>query len=168
MSFSMYQASVPALLQILGSMSTILDKAAQHCTERKIEPSAILSFRLSPDMFPFTRQIQIMTDQAKGCMARLAGVEVPAYSDTEASFEELKARIAKTVAFVKSFQPGQIEGSETREVVLKVGGNDMKFTGSQYLVNFVLPNFYFHATTAYDILRHCGLQIGKRDFLGAR
>ncbi len=168
MSFSMYQASVPPVVQILSSLSAILDKAAAHCATRKIDPAALTNFRLAPDMFPFSRQVQIVTDQAKGMAARLAGVEVPAYPDTETTFAELNARIAKTLDFVKSFPANRIDGSENKEIVLKVGGNEMKFTGSQYLVHFVLPNFYFHAATAYDILRHCGVELGKRDFLGAR
>jgi hypothetical protein len=167
MSFSMYQAAVPPVLQILGSISTILDKAAAHCAARKIDPAALLTFRLSPDMFPLSRQVQIMTDQAKGMAARLAGVEVPSYADTEATFDDLKARVAKVTAYVKGFTPAQIDGSEDKPIVIKAGGNELKFTGRQYLTGFVFPNFYFHATTTYNILRHCGVELGKRDFLGA-
>lgn len=167
MSFSMYQAAVPPVLQILTSLSAVLDKAEAHCASRKIDPAVLVNYRLAPDMFPLSRQIQIMTDQAKGMAARLAGAEVPSYPDTEASFEELKARIAKTIAFVKSFAPDRIDGSEDKTVTLKPGGKEMTFTGSRYLIHFVLPNFYFHATTAYDILRHCGVEIGKMDFLGS-
>jgi hypothetical protein len=167
MSFSMYQAAVPPVLQILASVSAILDKAAAHCAARKIDPAALLTFRLFPDMFPLSRQVQIMTDQAKGMVARLAGVDVPTYADTETSFDDLKARIAKVTAFVKGFTPAQIDGSEDKPISFKAGANELKFTGRQYLTGFVLPNFYFHATTTYDILRHCGVELGKRDFLGA-
>ena len=167
MSFSMYQAAVPPVLQILASVSTILDKAAAHCAARKIDPAALLTFRLSPDMFPLSRQVQIMTDQAKGMAARLAGVEVPSYADTEATFDDLKARVAKVTAYVKGFTPAQIDGSEDKPIVIKAGGTELKFTGRQYLTSFVFPNFFFHATTTYNILRHCGVELGKRDFIGA-
>jgi hypothetical protein len=167
MSFSMYQAAVPPILQILTSVSAILDKAAAHCAARKIDPAALLTYRLYPDMFPLARQVQVMTDQAKGMAARLAGVDVPSYPDAETSFEDLKARIAKTIAFVKSVTPAQIDGSEDKAIAFKAGATELKFTGRQYLTGFVFPNFYFHATTTYDILRHCGVELGKRDFLGA-
>jgi uncharacterized protein len=167
MSFSMYQAAVPPVVQILASISAILDKAAAHCAARKIDPAALITFRLFPDMFPLSRQVQIMTDQAKGMAARLAGVEVPSYADTETTFDELKARIARAAAFVKGFTPAQIDGSEDRPIVIKAGGNELNFTGRQYLTGFVLPNFYFHAATTYDILRHCGVELGKRDFIGS-
>jgi hypothetical protein len=167
MSFTMYDVAVPATTQILTSISTILDKAASHCEEKKIDPAVLVNYRLAADMFPLSRQIQIMTDQAKGSMARLAGVEIPTYDDTETTLPQLQARIAKTLAFVKSFTRDQIDGTEDKEIVLKVGGNELKLTGRQYLVNFVLPNFYFHASTTYNILRHTGLPVGKRDFLGS-
>jgi hypothetical protein len=167
MSLSMYQASVPAFLQILGSLAGVLTKAEAYAAERKIDPAVLLNYRLAPDMFPLIRQVRIVTDHAKGCCARLAGVEVPSYADDEASFAQLRARLDKTVAFVRSFQPEAIDGSEEREVTLMVGGQPMTFKGQQYLVNFVLPNFYFHATTAYGILRHCGVPLGKRDYLGS-
>ncbi|MFZ2467476.1 MAG: DUF1993 domain-containing protein [Parvibaculum sedimenti] len=167
MTLNMHQASIPLMLQMFGSISAVLDKAAAHCEERKIDPSVLVGYRLAPDMIPLSGQIQIMTDQAKGCAARLAGIDIPSYADTEKTFDELKARIAKTVDFVKSVTPDQINGAEDREVVLKIGGNDLKLKGSQYFFHFFLPNFYFHATTAYDILRHAGVQIGKRDFIGS-
>lgn len=167
MPLTMYQASVPIMLQMLASISAVLDKAAQHCEARKIDPSVVVNYRLAPDMHPLSRQIQIMTDQAKGAVARLAGIEAPAFADTETTLDELKARIAKTVAFVKSATPKQIDGSEDREVTLKIGPTEMKLKGSQYFFHFFLPNFYFHATTAYDILRHAGVEIGKRDFIGS-
>jgi uncharacterized protein len=167
MPLSMYQASVPTFLQMLNSLSAILDKAEAFAAERKIEPAVLLGWRLAPDMFPLTRQVQIATDHAKGCCARLAGVEVPKYTDDETTFVALKARIAKTVAFVQGFKPSDIDGSEERDITITAGTRELRFRGQQYLVNFALPNFYFHTTTAYAILRHCGLPIGKRDFIGA-
>jgi len=166
MAFAFHQAAVPPVLQILASVSAILDKAVQHCETHKVDPAVLLNYRLSPDMFPLARQVQIMTDQAKGMAARLAGVEVPAYADTETSFADLKARIARTIDFIKSCKPADIDAGAAREVVLKAGGNEFKFSGAGYLTGWVFPNFYFHATTAYDILRHCGVGLGKRDFLG--
>jgi hypothetical protein len=167
MSISMYQASVPAFLQMLNSLSAILDKAQVHAAERKIEPSVLLGWRLAPDMFALARQVQIATDHAKGCCARLAGVEVPKYPDDEATFADLRARIARTVDFVQGFEAGDIDGSEQRDITLTAGSRELRFKGQQYLVSFALPNFHFHVTTAYAILRHCGVPIGKRDFLGA-
>ena len=167
MAISMHQVAVPPIVQILGSISAVLDKAAAHCEARKIDPAVLLSFRLYPDMFPLSRQVQIMTDQAKGMAARLAGVEVPSYPDAETSIADLKARIARTIDFVKSLTPQQFEGSEDRDITIKAGALELKFKGRQYLTGFVFPNFYFHATTTYDILRHCGVELGKRDFLGS-
>jgi uncharacterized protein len=166
MPLSMCQASVPTFLQMLNSLSAILDKAEAFAAERKIEPAVLLGWRLAPDMFPLTRQVQIATDHAKGCCARLAGVEVPKYADDETTFAALKARIARTVDFVQGFKPSDIDGSEERDITLTAGTRELRFKGQQYLVSFALPNFYFHVTTAYAILRHCGLPIGKRDFLG--
>ena len=166
MPFGMYQASVPAFLNMLKNLSAILDKAEAFAARHKIEPEILLNWRLAPDMFALTRQVQIAADFAKGTTARLAGREVPKYADEEKSFAELKARIAKTVKFVEGFAPKDIDGSEARDISLTVGGQDLRFKGKPYLVHFALPNFYFHATTAYDILRACGLDIGKRDFLG--
>jgi hypothetical protein len=163
----MYQASVPALLQMLNALAAILDKAEAYAAEREIEPAVLLGYRLAPDMFPLVSQVQIATDHAKGCCARLAGVEMPKYPDDETTFAELKARIAKTVAFVQGFKASDIDGSEERDIVMTAGSRELRFRGQQYLVNFALPNFYFHVTAAYAILRHCGLAIGKRDFLGA-
>lgn len=168
MSLSLYQIAVPPVLRILAAQKAILDKAAAHCAQRKIDPSVILAYRLAPDMFPFARQQQIMTDHAKGLAARLAEAPVPSYPDTESSFDELKARLAKTEDFVGSLAPERFAGAESRAIVLKIAGADVTFTGLDYCVQFALPNFYFHATTAYDILRLCGVEIGKRDFLGAR
>jgi hypothetical protein len=166
MPISMYHASVPVFLQLLKSLSAILDKAEAFAAERKIDQEVLLGYRLAPDMFALTRQVQIATDQAKGCCARLAGVDVPKYADDETTFASLKARIDRTVAFVQGFDQAAIDGSEERDITISAGSRELRFKGQQYLVSFVLPNFYFHVTTAYDILRHCGVPIGKRDFLG--
>ena len=166
MPLTMFQASVPVFNQFLTSLSNIIAKASAHASARKIDPAVLVGARLYPDMLPFSRQVQIATDHAKGAMARLAGVDMPSYPDTEATFEELQARIAKTLAFVNEFKPEQLDGSESREVVLTIGGQKMPFSGQSYLIQFALPNFYFHTTTAFAILRHCGVEIGKRDFMG--
>ena len=166
MPFAFHQAALPPVLQILASVAAILDKAATHCEARKIDPAVLLNYRLAPNMFPLVRQVQIMTDQAKGMAARLAGLEVPTYADSETSFAELKARIAKTVDFIKGVDPAAIDAGADRQITLKAGGQEFNFVGSRYLTSWVFPNFYFHATTTYDILRHCGVELGKRDFLG--
>lgn len=166
MSLSMYQASIPVLIRGLNNLSAILGKAAAHAEAKNISPEVFINARLAPDMFPLVRQVQSVSDGAKGCAARLAGVEVPSYADTETSFPELQERIAKTVTFLKSISPEQIDGSEERPVTLKVRGKEIHFTGQTYLLGFVLPNFYFHLTTAYGILRHNGVEIGKMDYLG--
>lgn len=167
MTISMYDASVPVFTQMLNSLSAILDKAEAYAAARKIDPAALLQARLYPDMFPLTRQVQIAADFAKGGCARLAGVEVPRYDDNEASFADLKQRIAKTVAFIQGLPREAIASSEERDITLTVAGNPMEFKGQPYLLHWALSNFYFHATTAYAILRHNGLEIGKRDFIGA-
>lgn len=166
MSLSLYQASVPQFVRMFGNLSAILDKAAAHAEAKKIDPSVLLNARLAPDMHPLTRQVQIASDAIKGCAARLAGVDVPSFADTESSFAELQARIAKTLDFIKSLSPEQIDSGEGREIVLKFPGAELKFSGPDYLLHFVLPNFYFHVTTAYAILRHNGLDVGKMDYLG--
>lgn len=166
MPISMYQASVPAFQQTLTALSAILDKAAAHAQAHGADPAEFMTARLAPDMFPFSRQIQIATDHAKGATARLSGREVPKFDDDEASFEELKIRIAKVVSFISSVEVSEIDGSEDREINLTIGGKPRSFTGIRYLVHFALPNFYFHATTAYDILRHRGVPLGKGDFMG--
>ena len=166
MTINMYNASVPVLKHTLTALSAILDKGEAHCTAKKIEPSVMLGTRLIPDMLPLIRQVQIACDMAKGGGARLAGVEVPNYSDTETNFAELKARIAKTIAFLDTLKPDQFKGSEERDIKMKAGPQDMHFKGQPYLTGFVLPNVYFHATTAYAILRQNGADIGKFDFLG--
>jgi hypothetical protein len=163
----MYQASIPVFVRALGNLSAILDKAAANAEARKIDPAVFINARLAPDMFPLSRQVQSASDSAKGCAARLAGIEVPRYEDTESTFLELQARIAKTVAFLQSLGPELIDGSEERAIVLKLRGQETTFTGQNYFLNFALPNFFFHAVTAYDILRHNGVEIGKRDFLGS-
>ena len=168
MTISMYQASVPRFVGMLNNLSAILDKAALHAEGKKIKPEALTAFRLYPDMLPFTSQIQIACDAAKGVTARLAGVDVPRHEDTEQTFDELKARIAKTIAFMQSVTPAQIDGTEGKDIVLKIGGKEMPFKGIDYLLSFALPNFYFHVSTAYNILRHNGVEIGKRDFLGGQ
>lgn len=166
MSLTMYQASIPVFVHMLGNLSAILDKASAHAEAKKIDPSIYINARLAPDMYPLSRQIQIATDMAKGCAARLAGIDVASYEDNETTFPDLQARIAKTVAFVQSVSAEQINGSEERQVTLKLRGKDVSFSGQPYLLYFVLPNFYFHITAAYAILRHNGLDIGKMDFIG--
>lgn len=167
MALSMYGSSVPALKQTLNSLAAILGKAAAHAESRKIDPSVLVNARLFPDMFPLAKQIQIATDQAKGCAARLANVDIPKFDDTETTIADLLTRIAKTIAFLDSFTAPQIDGSEDRDIVLQLHETKLEFKGDAYLLNWVLPNFYFHATTAYNILRHNGVEIGKRDFLGS-
>ena len=166
MSLSMYQASVPVFVRLLGNLSKILEKGAAHAAARKIDPAVFLSARLAPDMLPLTRQVQIATHGIKGCVARLAGVEVPSYPDTETTFPELQARIARTVELLNGFAPGQLDGSEERAISLKFG-EVISFSGRDYLLTFVYPHVLFHVTTAYNILRHNGVEIGKMDFLGS-
>ena len=167
MTLSMYQASVPAFIRTLSNLTSVLEKAAAHAAERKIDESAFLAARLYPDMFTFTRQVQIATDFARGTGARLAGAEPPAVEDKEASFAELAARVDRTIDYLRTLSPASIDGSETREIVRPVRGVPKKFNGLDYLVVFALPNFYFHSTTAYNILRHNGVAIGKGDFIGS-
>jgi len=166
MNISMYQASAPRFANMLNNLAGILDKAAAHAGARKIDPQVLLGSRLYPDMFPLARQVQIACDNAKGAVARLAGIEVPKHEDTEQTFGELKLRIAKTVAFVDSIGPAQIDGSEDREIRLKLGKREVAWKGMQYLLGFALPNFYFHVLTAYAILRHNGVELGKQDYIG--
>jgi hypothetical protein len=166
MPISMYQASVPRFVNILGNLSNILDKAQAHVDARKIDQGALTSYRLFPDMLPMTKQVQIAADTAKGVVARLAGIEIPVYEDNEQTLAELKARIAKTIAFIQSVKPEQIDGSEEKEIVIKRGDKETRYKGMQFLLGHAVPNFYFHVTTTYNILRHNGLEIGKRDYLG--
>ena len=164
---SFYDATVPAFLQILGSLTGILNKAEAHCQAKNIQPEVMLGARLYPDMLPFTRQIQLVCDfAAKGC-ARLTQSEVPVTPDTEKTFDELRQRLARTIDYVKAFKSAQFDGAETRDVTFPVGpGNTLTLKGQQFLNNFAFPNFYFHAALAHGILRHNGVEIGKRDFLG--
>jgi hypothetical protein len=163
----MYQASALRFVNTLKNLSGILDKAQAHAEARKIDPAALLNFRLYPDMFPMKRQVQVACDTAKGAVARLAGVEVPRHEDTEETFAELKARIAKTVDFIQSIKPAQIDGSEEKNIRLKLGQREIDYKGMQYLLGHAMPNFYFHVTTAYDILRHNGVELAKRDYIGS-
>jgi uncharacterized protein len=160
-----YDASVPVFIHFLNSLSAILKKAEANCAARKIDPAVMLGLRLSPDMFPLTRQVQIASDAAKGAGARLAGIAVPSYADEEKSFEELQGRIARTVDFLKSLKTEQFEGAESRAISLKAGGRELSFAGAAYLETWAKPNFFFHLTTAYAILRHAGVELGKPDFL---
>lgn len=166
MSLSMYDASIPVFVRLLNNVSAILDKAASFAETKKIDPSVLVNARLAPDMFALARQIQIATDSVKGCAARLAGKEVPVFQDTETTFPELQARIAKTVQFMQEVKAADINGSEERDVMLKIGGKEMHFKGQAYLLYFVIPNFYFHISMAYAILRHNGVDVGKKDYLG--
>ena len=165
MSISMYRASAPIFLQMLPALSGCLGKAAGYAAAKKIEPAVLLQSRLYPDMFPLVRQVQIATDFAKGTLARLAGQEPPKYEDTETSFEQLQARIQKALGYISEFKPSQIDGSEERDITLTLGTQTRNFKGENYLVNFALPNFFFHATTAYAILRHNGVELGKGDYM---
>jgi uncharacterized protein len=166
MTISMYQASVPRFVNIFGNLSAILDKTQAHVEAKKLDETALTTFRLYPDMLPMARQVMIATDTAKGLVARLAGVDIPVYEDTEKTLAELKARIAKTVAYLQSFQPAQIDGTEDKEIVIKRGDKETRYTGMQFMLGHAVPNFYFHVTTTYAILRHNGVEIGKRDYLG--
>jgi hypothetical protein len=166
MRASMYTLSIPVFRRTLTNLSAILDKAAAHAEARKIDPAALLGARLYPDMLPFTRQVQLASDFSKGTAARLAGEAPPKYDDVEVSFAELKERIARTIAFMDRFKPEQLDGSEQREIELKAPDRTLRFAGLDFLAHWALPNFYFHVTTAYDILRHNGVEIGKKDFLG--
>ncbi len=168
MSLTMFQASVPVFARMLKNLSAILTKAEAYAEARKIDPAVLLGTRLFPDMFPLIRQVQLSADFAKNTAARLAGVEIPKFPDEETSFAELQQRLARTRDFVKSLTATQIDGSEQREINLTIAGEPLTFTGQDYLLHFALPNFYFHLTAAYAILRHCGLEIGKRDFVGPR
>lgn len=168
MTMSMYAASVPLFRQRLGALSSVLEKGAAFAQERGIEPAVLLGARLAPDMFPLTRQVQTASDQAKGGTARLAGLEPPKFADTESSFAELHERLVRTLAFLDTVPPERIDGSETREIVLRFPQRELRFTGEQYLIGFVIPNLLFHCTAAYAILRHNGVPLGKSDFIGAQ
>ena len=167
MSLSMYAASAPVFNRILGNMLHWLDRAEAHAQARKFDPDNYLGLRLAPDMLPFLRQIQIVSDGAKGCMSRLAGTEIPKWEDSEASLDQLRARIRKTIEHVQSFSAAQIDGSDSRAIVVPMrSGEPLTFSGETFLKHFALPNFFFHATTAYALLRQAGVELGKADFLG--
>ena len=162
----MYQASAPRFANTLKNLAAILDKAKAHAAAKKIDEQVLTSSRLFPDMFALARQVQIACDTAKGAVARLAGVEIPKHEDTEKTFDELQARIAKTLAFIASVKAAQIDGTEEKEIVLKLQGKDVPTKGMPYLLGRAWPNFFFHVTTAYNILRHNGVELGKGDFIG--
>ena len=167
MSLSMHAASVPVFVRMLGNLLAWLDKAEAHAQARQFDAQNYLGLRLAPDMLPFARQIQIASDGAKACVARLAGIEVPKWGDDETTLDELRARVRRTIEYVQSFEPARFEGSEQREILVPTrAGEPRRFTGEDYLRFFVLPNFYFHLTTAYALLRHAGVELGKRDYLG--
>ncbi len=167
MTISMYAASVPLLKQMLQSLDAILSKAEAHARDKNIDPATLLQASLYPDMFPLVKQVQIASDNAKGIAARLAGVDIPSFADTEQTFEELHARIARTLDFINAIKPEQVTGSEERDVVVYKGSPyEMQLQGQTYLIHFGLPNFLFHVTTAYAILRHQGVEIGKDDYIG--
>jgi uncharacterized protein len=166
MSFSIYDASIPPMIRMLQSIAKVMDKAVAQTKSEDKDLSTLLDARLAPDMHPFPRQIQIMSDAAKGAAARLAGIEAPAMPDTETTFPELQARISKTIDFLKSVKPEQLSGAEDRKIELKSPNRTLEFNGRDFLTQFALPNFYFHATTAYGLLRHKGIAIGKTDYLG--
>jgi hypothetical protein len=163
----MYSMSVPVFAKTLGNLFAILDKAAAHAEAKKIDPAVLLAARLYPDMFSLTKQVQVACDFAKGTVARLAGEEPPKYDDNETTIDALKARIARTVDYVQGFQAARFAGAEERDVQMKIRDQTLSFKGLPYLAHMALPNFFFHATTAYDILRHNGVELGKRDFIGA-
>ena len=168
MTISMYDASIPVIKPMLGGLSDVLAKAEAHAAARKIDPAALLQARLVPDMLPLVRQVQIACDFAKSVPSRLAGVDVPAYEDSEQSFEELRARIARTLAFIDGIDAAAFDGSEATEIVLRPGTpKERRIAGQAYLLNYGLPQFFFHVTTAYAVLRHSGIEIGKKDFMGA-
>ena len=166
MTISMYQASVPRFVNILGNLSNILDKAQAHIDAKKLSDASLTAFRLFPDMLPLSTQVQIACDTAKGVVARLSGVDAPAFEDNEKTIAELKARVAKTIAFIQTVPAEQIDGTEDKDIVTKRGEKETHYKGMQFLLGHAVPNFYFHTTTAYAILRHNGVEIGKRDFLG--
>ena len=162
----MYQATVPVLGHFIKGLSAILKKSEAHCAAKKIEPEALLKARLFPDMFHFTRQVQLVTDFAKGPASRLAGVAVPSFADDETTFDALQARLQKTIDYLATLKPEQFADALTRTITIKVSGNDMSFPGGEYFMSYALPNFHFHLTTAYNILRHNGVELGKGDFMG--
>ena len=165
MSVSMHSSSVPVFVRNLNNLLTWLDKAQAHAEAKKFDTANYLSMRLAPDMFPLLRQVQIVSDGAKGCVARLSGQEIPKWDDTEASFDDLRARIRKTLDYVGGFTPAQIDGNEERDIVISLRSGDVRFKGQRYLEHWALPNFYFHLMTVYALLRHAGVDLGKQDYL---
>ena len=168
MPFSLSQACVPVFEAGLNALGGVLDKTAAFAAAKKIEPSVLLNWRLAPDMFTLARQVQVACDHAKNGAARLAGVEPPKFEDNETTIEQLKERLAKTVAYLKTLDGKAIDASAEREVTFPLGPGKGHMSGSDYLNHFVLPNFYFHLTAAYAVARRCGVEVGKRDFMGAR
>lgn len=166
MAVNMYSASVPIFIQYLTALSTVLDKAQAHCETRKLDQAYFMTMRLCPDMFPLVRQVRAACDHALSACARPAGLEPPKFENTEATFDDLKKRIAKVVEFIGQIKPEQLNGQEGREIKITFPSGERLFTGQSLLLNFSLPNFYFHATTAYDLLRQAGVEVGKRDFMG--
>ena len=166
MALSMYQASIPQLKKMLTNLSNILKKGEEFARAKNIDASVLVNDRLAPDMFPLSKQVQIACDQVKNGMARLAGVEPPKFDDHETTFAQLQERIAKTIAFADSITPAQIDGTEAKEITFSIKEWKFEFVGQQYLLTWIIPNFYFHVTTAYNILRHNGVEIGKSDYLG--
>lgn len=162
---SMHAVSAPVFVRMLKNLSSILTSAEKQAKAKGYDPTVLLNARLAPDMFPLTRQVQIATDHAKGCVARLAGKQIEAIEDTETTFAELQARIAKVLAMVESYQPEHFEGAENREITIKIPNMELKFSGLDYVNQWAMPNFYFHCVTAYDILRANGIDLGKKDFL---
>jgi hypothetical protein len=168
MQISMYRASVPVFSRNLKNLIAILQKAETWAAEKKIDPAVLLNYRLAPDMYTLTRQVQIATDMSKGCISRLAGVDIPSYEDKEASFAELIARLNRCIDYVESFKPAQIDGSEGKAITLQRKTGDISYEGLPYLLDYVQPQVYFHCVTAYAILRHCGMPLGKPDFIGPK
>ena len=166
MTISMYKVSVPIFVQFLTAQSGVIDKVVAHAEAKQLDPNYYFNLRFFADMYPYARQVQQASTHAARCCSALAGVPMPALPNTETTFAELKARLAKTVDFCKGLKPAQIDGTEDKEIVLKLGDNERKFAGQTLLLNFILPNFYFHCTTAYDLLRHAGIDLAKRDFMG--
>ena len=165
MTISMYKVSVPIFVQFLTGQSNCIDKAVAHIEAKQLDPNFLFNMRFFPDMYPYSRQVQQATTHAMRCCSALAGVEMPNMPNTEPDFAALKVRVDTVVDYVKGFKPNQIDGTEDKDITLKLGNNERKFSGQALLLNFILPNFYFHCTTAYDVLRHCGIELGKRDFM---
>jgi hypothetical protein len=165
MTVSMYKISVPIFVQFLTAQSGCIDKAVAHVESKQLDPSFLFNMRFFADMYPYSRQVQQASTHAMRACSALSGMELPNMPNTETNFAELKTRLGKAIDYVKGFKPSQIDGTEEKEITLKLGANERKFTGQSLLLNFILPNFYFHCTTAYDILRHCGVELGKRDFM---